>query len=80
MATYVLWPNGMIYDHVCRKCGSPNLNLSRIRNAVEEVFGLCFTIYRCASCETRQAKLRWVKVTSSNAQMGRDYGPGKIAT
>jgi hypothetical protein len=52
----------MLIDHVCRKCGSTNLNRSRARNPIEKIAGPFLPIYRCFCCNLRQAKLWFVKV------------------
>jgi hypothetical protein len=36
-----------------------------MRNVFERFVSRVFTIYRCLACQTRQAKLRWIKVETA---------------
>jgi hypothetical protein len=48
----------MAFDQVCRKCTSSELQRSRIHNLFEFLISPLFVMYRCVSCQTRQAKFR----------------------
>jgi hypothetical protein len=64
----------MLFDHVCRKCGSCNLCSSRVRHPTEAIGSVLFTMYRCMACELRQAKLRFVRVGPQRAAEKAVYG------
>jgi hypothetical protein len=56
----------MLYDHVCRKCASSDIQRSRLRNLFEILIWPLFVMYRCMDCLLRQPKLRFIKMQSRN--------------
>ena len=69
--------HGMLFDHICRKCGSANLSRSRIRHVREGIASPLFTMYRCMTCDLRQAKFRAVRVGPDRAREKTVYGVWK---
>lgn len=52
----------VIFDHICRRCGSANLCRSRKQNLLEHLLAPVLPIYRCMCCSLRQGKFHKVHV------------------
>jgi hypothetical protein len=69
----------MMYDFFCRRCGSASLVVSSRKTIVEKPLGLFVIPYRCASCQCRQWKFRFVPLPPLAADTklsGREAGRG----
>jgi hypothetical protein len=64
----------MLFDHVCRKCGSLDLCRSRMGHPLEAIASPLLTVYRCMSCNLRQAKFRSVRVGPERRAEKATYG------
>jgi len=53
---------GMIFDHVCRRCGSEKLVRAERQTVFEDLIYPVLAMYRCDCCYTRQAKFQRVKI------------------